>query len=312
MRIAVRSDVHGNLRALEAVLGDVAGQAVDITVNLGDLLSGGLQPRETGDLLLALALPTVRGNHERQLLTVPPDRMSASDRLAHETITDVQRAWLASLPLTREVGDGVLAFHGSPTNDLTYLLETVAEVGARPATVGEVLDRLGDQAARPLLFCGHTHLQRAMRLPTGETVVNPGSVGWPAYADEKPHPHVMEAGTPHARYAVDDDAVQWNVVFRTGDLRLGARSGCGGEQQPLRHRPRAADRPHVIRSGNRLLDKTARSNTARAVQRTTSGTAARPAQLPPRSMRVSRLAGGVPVCRLARARWRLRRARWSD
>ena len=48
MRIAVLSDVHGNLRALEAVLGDVAGQAVDITVNLGDLLSGGLQPRETG------------------------------------------------------------------------------------------------------------------------------------------------------------------------------------------------------------------------------------------------------------------------
>ena len=215
MRIAVQSDVHGNLGALEAVLGDVAGQAVDITVNLGDLLSGGLQPRETGDLMLALALPTVRGNHERQLLTVPPDRMSAADPLAHDTITDVHRAWLASLPLTREVADGVLAFYGSPTNDLTYLLETVAEVGARPATVDEVLDRLGDQADRPMLLCGHTHLQRAMRLPTGATVVNPGSVGWPAYADEKPHPHMMEAGTPHARYAVvDDDAGQWNVVFR--------------------------------------------------------------------------------------------------
>ena len=92
----------------------------------------------------------------------------------------------------------------------------MAEVGARPGTVSEVLDRLGDQAARPLLLCGHTHLQRAMRLPTGATVVDPGSVGWPAYADEKPHPHVMEAGTPHARYAVvdDDDAGQWKVVFR--------------------------------------------------------------------------------------------------
>lgn len=57
MRIAVLSDVHGNLGALEAVLSDVAGQSVDVTVNLGDLLSGGLQPRETGDRMLALDLP---------------------------------------------------------------------------------------------------------------------------------------------------------------------------------------------------------------------------------------------------------------
>ena len=119
MRIAVLSDVHGNLGALEAVLGEVAGQAVDVAVNLGDLLSGGRQPRETSDLLLTLDLPTVRGNHRRQLLTVSPERMSASDRLAHDTITDVHRFWLASLPLTLEVADGVLAFHGSPTNDLT-------------------------------------------------------------------------------------------------------------------------------------------------------------------------------------------------
>ncbi len=72
MRIAVLSDVHGNLGALEAVQSDVAGQSVDVTVNLGDLLSGGLQPRQSGDRLLALDLPTVRGNHERQMLTSRP------------------------------------------------------------------------------------------------------------------------------------------------------------------------------------------------------------------------------------------------
>lgn len=130
MRIAVLSDVHGNLGALQAVLDDVAGQSVDVTVNLGDLLSGGLQPCETGDRLLAVDLPTVRGNHERQVLTVPPEQMSASDRLAHDTISDAHRAWMASLPLTLELADGVLAFHGSPTDDLTYLLETV-EPGVR-------------------------------------------------------------------------------------------------------------------------------------------------------------------------------------
>ena len=77
-----------------------------------------------------------------------------------------------------------------------------------------------------MLLCGHTHLQRAMRLPTGATVVNPGSVGWPAYADEKPHPHMMEAGTPHARCAVvDDDAGQWNLVFREVTYDWGHAAG---------------------------------------------------------------------------------------
>jgi len=213
------SDVHGNLGALEAVLADVTTQHVDDTVNLGDLLSGAVQPRATADRLLALGLPTVSGNHERQVLTLARERMGASDRLAYDAITGEHRAWLASLPLTLEVADGVLAFHGSPTDDLTYLLETVEETGARPATQHEVLGRLGSFAASwSLLLCGHTHLQRAMPLPTGALVVNPGSVGWPAYADDEPHPHVMEAGSPHARYAlVDDAAGSWEVDFRSVD-----------------------------------------------------------------------------------------------
>jgi len=158
VRLAVISDVHGNLLALEAVLVDVEEQAVDLTVDLGDLLSGGLQPRETAERAMGLDLLSVRGNHERQLLSTPPERMGASDRLAHETITDGQRAWLASLPATRWVAEGVLAFHGSPTDDLTYLLETVEPTGARPATEAEVLDRLGEapSGAWSLLLCGHT------------------------------------------------------------------------------------------------------------------------------------------------------------
>jgi predicted phosphodiesterase len=85
MKIAVLADVHGNLGALDAVLADVTEQRVDLTVNLGDLLSGALHPRETADRLLALGLPTVRGNHERQVLTLPREQMTASDRLAHDT-----------------------------------------------------------------------------------------------------------------------------------------------------------------------------------------------------------------------------------
>ena len=215
MRLAAISDVHGNLAALDAVMADIGTQDVDVVVNLGDLLSGAVQPRETADRLMDLDLPTVRGNHERQLLTLAPDQMGLSDRHAHEVITARHRQWLAGLALTLEVADGVLAFHGSPTDDLTYLLETVEVGGARPATPEEVIERLGPFADTPLLLCGHTHLQRSMWLPTGALVLNPGSVGWAAYDDDHPHPLVMEAGTPHARYAVAECTDgRWTGEFR--------------------------------------------------------------------------------------------------
>jgi predicted phosphodiesterase len=212
MRIAAISDVHGNLAALDAVLADAAERSVDLVVNLGDLLSGALQPGATADRLMALDLPTVRGNHERQVLTTPVEHMGASDRLAHDQVSEEHRVWLAALPLALQVADGVLAFHGSPTDDLTYLLDTVEKAGARPATEAEVLARLGEAASWPLLLCGHTHLPRVVHLPTGALVVNPGSVGYPAYADDVPFPHVMEAGSPHARYAIVDDVTgSWQV-----------------------------------------------------------------------------------------------------
>lgn len=243
MRIAAISDVHGNLLALEAVLADIATQDVSLVVDLGDLLSGALWPYETAERLMALNLPGVRGNHERQLLTSPPEHMGLSDRFAHETLSHEHRQWLASLPLTLDLADGVLAFHGTPTDDLTYLLETVDADGARPATVDEVTALLGAQAQKQLLLCGHTHLQRSMHLPSGALVVNPGSVGWPAYADDAPYPHVIEAGTPHARYAIcTDDSGTWRVTFLAVDY----------DWEHAAHRAETNGRPdvaHALRTG---------------------------------------------------------------
>lgn len=202
VRIAVLSDIHGNHSALDAVITHLESQEVDAVVNLGDLASGGLAPRETTDRLMRLEWTTVRGNHERQLLETPPEKMSRSDRHAHDQLNDTHRAWLASLPLTARIAPGVLAFHGTPYDDLQYLLHTVEPDGARPATAEEVTVRLDEYAAWPLLLCGHTHVQSRLHLPSGALVVNPGSVGWPAYDDDLPYPHAMESGTPHARYAI--------------------------------------------------------------------------------------------------------------
>lgn len=55
---------------------------------------------------------------------------------------------------------------------------------------------------QPVVLCGHSHVPRAMAVPAGPLVVNPGSVGMPAYTADTPRPHAMEAGAPHARYAI--------------------------------------------------------------------------------------------------------------
>ena len=88
IRIAAISDIHGNLGALEAVLDDIELRGVDRTVNLGDIVSGPLYPRETAAVLIKLGLPTIRGNHERQLLAPDRNAMGPSDRYAAEASHD--------------------------------------------------------------------------------------------------------------------------------------------------------------------------------------------------------------------------------
>jgi len=211
MRIAVMSDIHGNLWALDAVLADIARRKVDVTVNLGDILSGPLLPAETADRLMQLGLPTIRGNHERQVLEQDPANMGASDRWAHDHIAPGQREWIASLPPSMRLQKDVLLVHGTPGSDLVYWMESVDPAGHRAATYDEVLQRAGD-AHGSLVLCGHSHLPRSVLLDDGRLVVNPGSVGLQAYRGDLPFPHKAENCTPHARYAiVQQTAFGWAV-----------------------------------------------------------------------------------------------------
>lgn len=214
MRWAVVSDIHGNLPALEAVIADARGLA-DGWLNLGDIVSGPLWPRETAALLMSLDWPTIAGNHERQVLTMPLARMGASDRFAADALTASQKAWLASLPPAMAPTPGIACTHGAPGDDLQLLLETVDPIGIREATTAEVEARLGDldRAGVALLLCGHSHLPRD-RVVGGLRIANPGSVGLPAYDHDRPHPHVVENGSPAARYALvgDDGSVELRTV----------------------------------------------------------------------------------------------------
>lgn len=225
MRIAVLSDIHGNLPALKAVLDEVEGEGVDAVVNLGDLLSGPLMPAETADLLLARDFVTIAGNQDRALLAEwerAERDMASSDGYAASQIAAQHAQWLRSLPPTRWLGEDVFLVHGTPGSDLKYLLETVTpdyglhgSTGLRAANTEEVGSRLaaGEEDCRraTLVLCGHSHVPRAALV--GQTLVlNPGSVGLQAYEDEEPARHRVQNGTPHARYAiVERRAGGWNA-----------------------------------------------------------------------------------------------------
>ena len=211
MRIAAISDIHGNLGALDAVLADIDRRGVDLIVNLGDVLSGPLQPGETADRLMQLALPTIAGNHERQVLGCDPAAMGASDRFAAEHISNAHRDWLTSLPATLSVAEDVFLCHATPDSDVECYLENIRDGELLPATLAQISERTGACKAG-LIFCGHTHIPRVAHLDSGQVIVNPGSVGIQAYDGHHPIPHVVEIGSPHARYALGEmTAAGWMV-----------------------------------------------------------------------------------------------------
>lgn len=198
MKLAVIADIHGNHLALAAVLADIDRRGLTRTVNLGDVASGPLWPRETVELVQQRAIPTLRGNHDRW---VGEGGEGPSDSYARDQLGPARAAWLLSLPPTLEPEPGVLAFHARPDDDNAYLLEDVATGRLVPSMAAEVAARLGPTEAT-LLLCAHSHLAGLLSLEDGRIVLNPGSVGCPAYADPTPPPHVSEAGSPFARYAV--------------------------------------------------------------------------------------------------------------
>ena len=230
MKIAFISDIHGNLPALQAVLAKIDQAGVDHIVNCGDTLGGPLESARTADLLMQRQIPMIAGNHERQLLTFSAAKLNASDACTASEVTAVHLAWLASAPPTRWLAADVFVCHGTPDNDLHYWLETVTDdfgvkgsPGARAATPAEVLARLGTghHLTASLIICGHTHIPRVNTVvsPNGGhliTIVNPGSVGLPAYDDMHPYKHHIENGSPHARYAIAEQTpAGWHVELRS-------------------------------------------------------------------------------------------------
>ncbi|MET8246088.1 metallophosphoesterase family protein [Streptomyces sp. NPDC005202] len=177
--VAVLSDIHGVLPALEAVLAEPEVATADRIVLTGDIAAGP-QPADVLDLLRAQGEKVlwVAGNADRELVEYRRgERDDIPDPIGPfvaSALRDDQVDFLAALPRTltlsvRGLGK-VLFCHATPRDD-----EEVVLVDSRPAHWTEVFARLDDVRT---VVCGHTHMPY-VRLAHGRQVVNPGSVGMP-------------------------------------------------------------------------------------------------------------------------------------
>lgn len=201
MRIAVVSDIHANLTALDAVIADVRETGADLVVHGGDLVGGGPRPAEVIDRVRDLKWPGVYGNTDEMLWM--PHRVSETlhaphlhrirDLLLTHTIPavcgavgDERIAWLRSLPRVWS-GEAVSVIHAVPD-------DAWPTVGA-DASDDELQRVYGLLGSRCVVY-GHIHVPFVRRLPTF-TVVNAGAVSLPFDGDRR------------AAYAlIDGDAVE--------------------------------------------------------------------------------------------------------
>src|ERR1700710_3054273 len=109
MKFAAIADVHGNCLALEAVLADIAALGITDIVNLGDHVSGPLEPRRTAELLMARGFASIRGDQDRRLAELGPP--GTSTRFDHQQLDRKHLNWLASLPPTLLYRDDILLCH---------------------------------------------------------------------------------------------------------------------------------------------------------------------------------------------------------
>lgn len=197
MKIAVFSDIHGNLSALESVWADLESQQPDAVYCLGDLVGYGAHPNQVVEFIRRREIPTLMGNydegvgfdlHDCGCVYKDPDLKRLGDvslawTQAHTTPDN--KLYLQSLPLQIRLEDRrphLLLVHGSPRRMNEYLYAD------RPLATFE---RIAKLAGCDMLLFGHTHLPYEKRV-AGTTFANVGSVGRP------------KDGDPRACYALVD------------------------------------------------------------------------------------------------------------
>lgn len=187
MKIAVISDIHGNIHALEAVLRNIENEKCDKIFCLGDLAMAGPEPSKTIDKIRELIkendFTLIQGNTDEMIANCDNQILHIlrenNPIMANALECDVisldaeQREFLKQLPKNKEIeieGTKILLVHGSPRKNNENIFPDLK--------IEEVEEMIADTNA-DIIFCGHTHVPCGYQTNTKQTVVNAGSVGRP-------------------------------------------------------------------------------------------------------------------------------------
>ena len=201
MTLAIFSDIHGNLQALDAVLADIRRRQVDRVYCLGDLVGYGASPNEVTERIRTAGIPTIMGNYDDGVgfdreecgcaYREADDRIRGQQSLewtkAH--VTPENKAFLRSLrPEIRLELDGkpILFVHGSPRRMNEYLFED------RPLSS---FRRLAASSNADIIVFGHTH-KPYTKLVDGVWFINAGSVGKPKDGDWRACYAILDSTAP--------------------------------------------------------------------------------------------------------------------
>jgi putative phosphoesterase len=173
MRVAIFSDVHGNVRALEAVLAELGTRGpFDQVINAGDLAFGGPRPREAMDLLIPAGYPTVLGNTDAWVAGIEESGGTVVSWTRRQ-LEPRHEEFLRQLPRSHRIeppgGPPLVIVHATPTSLSDLLTRDAAP---------EVVAGMFEQARTRTLVYGHIHHAYVREVADG-LVVNPGSVGFP-------------------------------------------------------------------------------------------------------------------------------------
>lgn len=201
--LAILSDIHANRFALEAVLEDIERHEIDTILNLGDSLFGPLDPEGTFQLISSHNMMSISGNQDRFIVEnrhQHPKEKSTLNFVLQELFKPALD-WLEGLSDHR-IWEDIFLCHGNLTHDDIPLLEKFDAGKVKLKSPGELEEEL-QEIQQKVVLCGHTHVPNIAALPRSQTyIINPDSVGLPAYDDDTPFYHKMESKTPLAKYLI--------------------------------------------------------------------------------------------------------------
>lgn len=187
MKIAILSDIHGNMIALNAVMDDIQKNECDKTFFLGDYALAGPEPSPTVDYCMHLEtyenIEMIQGNTDKMLAEYTDELYNEitevapimANALKEETamLNDKQKDFLKNLPpykLVEIEGFKILLVHGSPRRNNEDIL---------PDTDPKEVEEMVKDTEATIILCGHTHIPCGFQTVTKKTVINAGSVGRP-------------------------------------------------------------------------------------------------------------------------------------